>query len=120
MAKEKGDDFKRRTLQFSTGGSKGCLAGQLICLIEVDGEVLPCSYFPKSAGNIREKAFKEIWEESELFKDMRDWKSYKGRCGSCEYVSVCGGCRARAYAVSGDYMGEEPFCGHTPFKMLNK
>jgi heme b synthase len=120
QAKEKGDDFKRRTLQFSTGGSKGCLAGQLICLIDVDGEVLPCSYFPKSAGNIREKSFKDIWENSELFKDMRDWKSYKGRCGSCEYVGVCGGCRARAYAITGDYMEEEPFCSHVPFKMANK
>ncbi|MBU0483966.1 MAG: radical SAM protein [Proteobacteria bacterium] len=118
QAKKQGDDFKRRTLQFSTGGSKGCLAGQLICLIDVDGNVLPCSYFPLAAGNIREKSFKEIWEKSELFKDMRDFKSYKGRCGACEYVNVCGGCRARAYAVTGDYMAEEPFCGHVPAKLL--
>jgi len=120
QSKEQGDDYKRRTLQFSTGGSKGCLAGQLICLIDVDGNVLPCSYFPMAAGNIREQSFKDIWENSKLFKDLRDFKSYKGRCGACEYVGVCGGCRARAYAVSGDYMGEEPFCGHTPFKMLKK
>ncbi len=120
QSKEQGDDYKRRTLQFSTGGAKGCLAGQLICLIDVDGNVLPCSYFPKAAGNIREQSFKDIWENSKLFQDLRDFKSYKGRCGACEYVGVCGGCRARAYAVSGDYMGEEPFCGHTPFKMLNK
>ena len=73
-AKEQGDDFKRRTLQFSTGGSKGCLAGQLIVLIDVDGNVLPCSYFPMAAGNIREQSFKEIWEESKLFKDLRDFK----------------------------------------------
>jgi heme b synthase len=115
--KEKGDKFERRTLKFSTGGSKGCLAGQLICLIDVDGNVLPCSYFPKSAGNIREKSFKEIWENSELFKDMRNFKGYKGRCGSCEYINVCGGCRARAYAVKGDYMEEEPFCGYVPRKL---
>ncbi len=115
--KEKGDDFKRRSLKFSTGGSKGCLAGQLICLVDVDGNVLPCSYFPKSAGNIKEQSFKEIWEESKLFKDMRDFKAYKGRCGACEYVNVCGGCRARAYAMHGDYMAEEPFCSHVPAKM---
>ncbi len=118
-AKEQGDDFKRRTLQFSTGGSKGCLAGQLISLIDVDGNVLPCSYFPMAAGNIREKSFKEIWERSELFHDLRNFKAYKGRCGSCEYVNVCGGCRARAYAVSGDYMAEEPFCTYVPKKMKN-
>lgn len=117
QAKEQGDDFERRTLQFSTGGSKGCLAGQLISLIDVDGNVLPCSYFPMSAGNIREKSFKDIWENSELFKDLRDFKAYKGRCGACEYVNVCGGCRARAYAVTGDYMDEEPFCSHVPFKL---
>ncbi|RJQ46356.1 MAG: radical SAM protein [Nitrospiraceae bacterium] len=118
--KEEGGKFERRTLKFSTGGSKGCLAGQLICLIDVDGNVLPCSYFPKAAGNIREKSFKDIWENSELFKDMRNFKGYKGRCGSCEYVNVCGGCRARAYAVTGDYMDEEPFCGYIPWRMKKK
>ena len=117
QAKEQGDDYERRTLQFSTGGSKGCLAGQLISLIDVDGNVLPCSYFPMAAGNIREKSFKEIWEHSELFHDLRNFKAYKGRCGSCEYVNVCGGCRARAYAVTGDYMAEEPYCTYIPLKM---
>ncbi|MEA2083212.1 MAG: radical SAM protein [Thermodesulfobacteriota bacterium] len=115
-AKETGEKFKRRSLQFSTGGSKGCLAGQLICLINVDGDVLPCSYFPKSGGNIREKSFKDIWENSTLFKELRDFKLYKGRCGVCEYVNVCGGCRARAYAITGDYLAEEPFCAYIPAK----
>jgi heme b synthase len=119
-AKEEGKKFQRRTLKFSTGGAKGCIAGQLICLIDVDGNVLPCSYFPKSAGNIREKPFKEIWENSELFKELRDFKSYKGRCGSCEYITVCGGCRARAYAIHGDYLEEEPFCGYMPVRMKKK
>ncbi len=116
-AKEEGDKVRHRTLKFSTGGAKGCLAGQLICLIDVDGNVLPCSYFPKPAGNVREQSFKDIWENSPLFKDMRDFKSYKGRCGSCEYVQVCGGCRARAYAMHGDYMQEEPFCNYVPMKL---
>ena len=113
-AKEEGEKFKRRNLKFSTGGSKGCLAGQLICLIDVDGEVLPCSYFPKSAGNINQLPFKEIWENSELFLSLRDFKSYKDNCGRCEYVNVCGGCRARAYAISGDYLAQEPFCSYVP------
>jgi len=117
QSKEQGDDYQRRTLQFSTGGSKGCLAGQLISLIDVDGNVLPCSYFPLAAGNIREKSFREIWDKSELFHDLRTFKAYKGRCGSCEYVNVCGGCRARAYAVTGDYMAEEPYCTYVPVKM---
>jgi len=120
QAKEQGDDYQRRSLQFSTGGAKGCLAGQLISLIDVDGNVLPCSYFPMAAGNIREKSFKEIWEHSELFHDLRNFKAYKGRCGVCEYVNVCGGCRARAYAVSGDYMAEEPYCTYQPKKKCKK
>lgn len=113
-SKEEGIKFKRRSLKFSTGGAKGCIAGQTICLIDVDGNVLPCSYFPKAAGNIFRQPFKEIWEKSQLFKEMRNFKGYKGRCGSCEYINVCGGCRARAYAVTGDYLEEEPFCSYVP------
>jgi radical SAM protein with 4Fe4S-binding SPASM domain len=116
-SKEEKEKFERRTLKFSTGGSKGCLAGQLICLINVDGDVLPCSYFPLSAGNVREQSFKDIWENSKLFQDMRDFKGYKGKCGSCEYVNVCGGCRARAYSMEGDYLAEEPFCTYVPMKI---
>lgn len=112
-AKEEGG-FERRSLQFSTGGSKGCLAGQLICLVDVDGEILPCSYFPKSAGNILKQSFQSIWEKSELFLKLRDFKGYKDNCGICEYNSVCGGCRARAYAMTGDYLAQEPFCNYIP------
>ena len=113
-AKQEGERFKRRTLKFSTGGSKGCLAGQLICMIDVDGNVLPCSYFPLPAGNIRHQSFREIWEESPLFLEMRDFAGYKDHCGRCEYLNVCGGCRARAWAVTGDYLAGEPFCSHRP------
>ena len=113
-SKAEGEKFQRRSLKFSTGGSKGCLAGQLICLIDVDGNVLPCSYFPKSGGNIRKQSFQDIWENSKLFLELRNFKGYKDNCGRCEYVNVCGGCRARAYAMSGDYLGQEPFCTYQP------
>jgi heme b synthase len=119
-SKEEGTKFERRTLKFSTGGAKGCIAGQLIALIDVDGNVLPCSYFPKPAGNIKEQSFKDIWGNSVLFKELRDFKKYKGKCGSCEYVTVCGGCRARAYSVYGDYLEEEPFCGYIPTKLKKR
>ena len=119
-AKDEKSKFEKRTLKFSTGGAKGCIAGQLICLLDVDGNVLPCSYFPKPAGNVRETPFKDIWENSGLFRDLRDFKSYKGKCGACEYINVCGGCRARAYSVHGDYMAEEPFCSHVTFKLTDK
>lgn len=113
-AKEDGIKFERRSLKFSTGSSKSCLAGQLICLIDLEGNVLPCSYFPEPAGNILRQPFKEIWERSELFNKLRDFKKYRGKCSLCEFMDVCGGCRARAYAVCGDYLAEEPFCSYTP------
>ena len=109
-----GEKFEKRTLKFSTGGAKGCVAGQLICLINVDGEVMPCSYFPLPAGDIKKQSFKDIWENSKLFKDLRSFSLYKGRCGVCEYVNVCGGCRARAYCIKDDYMEEDPYCKYIP------
>ena len=117
LAKKEGIKFERRSLTFSTGGGKGCIAAQTICLIDCFGDVKPCSYFPMSAGNVKQTPFKEIWANSPLFHDLRNFKGYKGKCGQCEFLNVCGGCRARAYAVSGDYLEEEPFCNYVPVKM---
>ncbi|TLN05393.1 radical SAM protein, partial [bacterium] len=119
-AKARGIDFTRRNLKFGTGGAKGCIAAQSIAFIGCRGDVQPCSYFPMSAGNVRQMSFREIWEKSPLFLSLRDFRSYKGRCGSCPYLGVCGGCRARAYAVSGDYLEEEPFCSFVPPKFLRE
>jgi len=90
--------------------TRGCLAGMGFGFISYRGEVYPCGYYPSMAGNIREQSFSEIWKNSELFTKLRDFKNYEGACGSCRYIAVCGGCRARAYAMTGDDMAEEPFC----------
>ena len=119
-AKAKDLDFERRNLSFGTGGAKGCIAAQSIAFIGSKGDVQPCSYFPESAGNVKKQGFRDVWENSKLFHDIRSFKDYKGRCGSCEYLGVCGGCRARALAVHNDYMEEEPFCSHIPKKMLRE
>ena len=119
-AKAEGVTFERRSLSFSTGGGKGCIAAQSICLIDCFGNVKPCSYFPRIAGNVKETPFREIWENSSLFQELRDFKSYKGKCGECEFLNVCGGCRARADAVHGDYMAEEPFCNYVPVRMRKR
>ncbi len=116
-SKQEGISFERRSLTFSTGGGKGCIAAQTICLIDCFGNVKPCSYFHRIAGNIKTTPFKKIWENSEIFKDLRNFKAYKGKCGQCEYINICGGCRARADAVYGDYMAEEPFCNYIPVSM---
>ncbi len=108
--KKQNINFERRTLKFSTGGAKGCVAGQLIAFIGYDGEIKPCSYFLRSAGNVLESGFLKIWHESKIFKDMRDFESYNDKCAHCRYINVCGGCRARADAYFGDYMAIDPYC----------
>lgn len=118
-SRKRKEKFERRTLSFSTGGAKGCLAAQTIAFIDHKGDVRPCSYLELSGGNLFEKSFQEIWN-SPLFRDLRDFKKYKGRCGQCEYIKICGGCRARAYAKTGDYLDEEPYCLHVPLKMRVK
>lgn len=120
MAKAEGVKFERRSLTFSTGGGKGCIAAQTICLIDCFGNVKPCSYFPMSAGNVKTEKFADIWQNSPLFHDLRNFKAYKGKCGQCEFINVCGGCRARAYAVTGDYLDEEPFCDYIPARMTRE
>lgn len=97
--------------------TKGCLGGSGFCFISYKGEAYPCGYLPALAGNIREQPFKEIWEGSKVFNDMRSPDKLKGKCGICEYRRVCSGCRARAYAATGDYMEEEPYCVYTPVKL---
>ncbi len=115
-AKEEGVKIAPRTLSFSTGGGKGCICAQSICFIDSKGNVQPCSYFPVVAGNVKTQKFREIWRHSELFETLRAFEKYKGRCGECEYLNVCGGCRARADAVLEDYLAEEPFCDYVPVR----
>ncbi|NOQ52156.1 MAG: radical SAM protein [Desulfuromonadaceae bacterium] len=120
MAKAEGVDFKRRSLTFSTGGGKGCIAAQTICLIDCFGNLKPCSYFHSSVGNVKQVKFKELWYNSMVFNDLRDFSKYQGKCGECEFINVCGGCRARADAVYGNYLAEEPFCNYIPQRTLKR
>jgi radical SAM protein with 4Fe4S-binding SPASM domain len=82
--------------------------------ISLLGEVCPSGYLPVSAWNVRTQSLKEIYQNSNLFTSFRDKDALKGRCGGCEYRQVCGGSRSRAYATTGDYMAEEPFCSYQP------
>ena len=92
---------------------RGCLAGQGFLFLSSTGEARGCGYLDLAAGDLRRTPLKTIYEESPLFNDLRDRKSYRGRCGACEYWSACGGCRARALA-EGDHLGPEPLCPHQP------
>jgi radical SAM protein with 4Fe4S-binding SPASM domain len=94
--------------------TKGCLAGTGVCFVSHRGEVFPCGYLPLAAGNIRRRPFREIWEDSPLFAELRDPDLLGGKCGLCEFKRVCGGCRARAYGMTLEYLGEEPYCTYEP------
>jgi heme b synthase len=94
--------------------TKGCLAGTSVCFVSHKGEVFPCGYFPVEAGNIRTQTLKNIWQNSEVFVNLRDSKKLQGKCGVCEYNKFCGGCRARAYYDKGNYLAEEPYCIYKP------
>jgi len=94
--------------------TKGCLAGTGVCFISHKGEVFPCGYLPLPAGSVREQTLQEIWESSKVFSTLRDPELLQGKCGRCEFKRICGGCRARAYGMTGNYLDEEPFCVHEP------
>jgi heme b synthase len=94
--------------------TRGCLGGIAFCFVSHTGQVQPCGYLELDCGRIGERAFAGIWENSAVFQALRDPGRYGGKCGRCEFIRVCGGCRARAHAVSGDYLAEEPFCIYEP------
>lgn len=96
--------------------TKGCLGGQGFAFVSHVGVVQICGFLDVAAGNLRDNGldFQSVWENSPLFREMRDLDKYHGRCGRCEYRRVCGGCRARAYATTGDYLAEEPYCVYEP------
>jgi len=94
--------------------TKGCLGGQGFAFVSYKGQVQPCGYLDLSAGDIRERPFPEIWEHSELFRQLRAVDDYRGKCHTCQYRKVCGGCRARAYALTGDVLAEDPICPYEP------
>ncbi|MDQ3950995.1 MAG: SPASM domain-containing protein, partial [Gemmatimonadota bacterium] len=90
-----------------------CPCGTQYCRITPDGKLTPCPYNPSVAGDLRRQSFADVWRGSPLFSDLREG-SLGGRCGRCEYRAVCGGCRARALALTGDQLAEDPSCVYEP------
>jgi radical SAM protein with 4Fe4S-binding SPASM domain len=112
---------------------RGCIAGMYYCRIYPNGDVTPCPYLPIKLGNVRQQSFEDVWFNSEVFKALRDPNMLKGKCGACGHRSLCGGCRARAYGLSNDfidycgdlheptelkrdYLTEDPWCVYQPKK----
>jgi len=90
-----------------------CPCGVHYCRVTPDGKLTACPYMPKVAGDLRQSAFAEVWNDSELFRDLRSQRP-EGHCGQCEYRVTCGGCRARAYAETGNHMASDPGCVYEP------
>jgi heme b synthase len=97
-------------------GGKGCLGGKAFAFISHVGKVQICGFLETECGDLRREGldFRKIWETSEVFRQMRNVDAYHGKCGLCEYRRICGGCRARAFAMTDDYLAAEPFCIYQP------
>lgn len=95
---------------------KAVNAGKGFVFIDHLGDICPSGFLPLPAGNIRKDALASVYRDASLFKDLRDARKLKGKCGWCEFAEVCSGSRARAYAVTGDYLASEPFCAYEPPK----
>jgi heme b synthase len=110
-----------RSVSFQTHGldavTRGCLGGIGFCFISHRGIVKPCGFLDVTCGDIRQTSFAEIWNHSEVFRTLRDYDKLQGKCGACEFKRVCGGCRARAFEATGDFMDAEPLCSYQPHTM---
>jgi AdoMet-dependent heme synthase len=91
----------------------GCPAGTYYCRITPDGDLTPCPYMPLPVGNLRQTRFAELWRESPVLRQFREDRR-GGRCGECEFGELCGGCRCRAYATTGDFLAEDRSCTYQP------
>jgi radical SAM protein with 4Fe4S-binding SPASM domain len=100
----------------SSGGSfsRGCLAGLGVLFVGHKGDVFPCGYLPVNCGNVLKEPLSQIWHNSKDLAQMCSSSGLEGKCGICGYKKICGGCRARAYAATGNYMAQEPFCAYIP------
>jgi heme b synthase len=94
--------------------TRGCLAGTGFCFISHRGIVQPCGFLDLDCGDVTRTSFVDIWKDSQVFAALRDPSQLKGKCGVCEYRKVCGGCRARAFEATGDFLSQEPLCLYQP------
>jgi radical SAM protein with 4Fe4S-binding SPASM domain len=107
------------SLSDGIGRARGVNDGDGFLFVSHTGEVYPSGFLPVSAGNIRTDDLVDVYRNADLFRRLRDKSQLKGKCGVCEYRPVCGGSRARAYAITGDPLEAEPFCAHVPERYLD-
>jgi radical SAM protein len=108
------DSVHERSVDAIGRAPRGLNDGKGFVFISHKGEVFPSGFLPLSAGNIRKEELASIYRDSPLFRDLRDTSKLEGKCGSCEFKEICGGSRARAYALTGNPHAEEPSCSYVP------
>ena len=94
--------------------AKGINAAKGFCFVSHTGEVFPSGFLPISAGSVHSSSLSTLYQDSQLFRELRDSSQLKGRCGRCEFQEICGGSRSRAYALTGDLFAEDPVCLYEP------
>jgi radical SAM protein len=105
---------QERTVDAIGRAPRGLNDGKGFVFISHTGEIFPSGFMPLSAGNIRQQELAEIYCKSSLFLNLRDTSKLEGKCGACEFKEICGGSRARAYALTGNPYAEEPCCSYIP------
>lgn len=96
------------------GRGFGVRDGNGVLFISHRGDVTPAGFLPVVTGNVREHALADLYRTHDVFLTLRTVSRLRGKCGRCEYRSLCGGSRARAYAHTGDYMEGDPLCAYVP------
>ncbi|HTA77024.1 MAG TPA: TIGR04053 family radical SAM/SPASM domain-containing protein [bacterium] len=99
--------------------SRGVGDGRGFVFISHIGDICPSGFLPLSAGNVKKQSLSKTYQESPLFQKLRDADCLNGKCGQCEYRYLCGGSRARAYSLTGDVMGADPYCAYQPKAMAD-
>jgi radical SAM protein with 4Fe4S-binding SPASM domain len=104
--------YREAKLEGPRANSTGCMGGRGFGFISHRGDIQTCGFLDISAGNLVENGydFAAIWDQSKFLHEIRDVSAYEGKCGDCAYRKVCGGCRARAFTMTGNYLAEDPVC----------
>lgn len=102
------------SLADGVGRARGVNDGNGFLFISHRGDIYPSGFLPVSAGNVRTHDVVDVYRNSPLFRDLRDTNRLEGKCGVCEYRTICGGSRARAYATTGNYLASDPYCSYIP------
>jgi radical SAM protein len=109
-----GGDAKPQSTAEVIQRQAGINDGKGFVFISHKGDIFPSGFLPIGAGNVRRDSLTEVYRNSPLFRTLRNADNLQGKCGDCEYRNLCGGSRSRSYAMTGNFLAEEPRCVYEP------